>query len=815
MSDTYAQVAVARPLSGLLTYAVPAHLGRVRTGHVVLVPLGKRGGETGYVVATASEPGIDPARVRPILRLLDPVPAFDEAQLAFFQWIARYYLAPLGMVIRTALPAELKARVLSVYHPTDAGIEALTERALRDHPLQVLREVVARPGLTRRGLQRRLAGELDAREVDRALDALLRRELVSLDEREVAETRGRVRTVKLLLPFDQAVAAAPRAGRRMRAILAALDDAGGILDLPDLVHAQGGAARDSVDRLVKAGVVELGSRERRDPLEHAEPHGPAEPPPLNVHQQAALTALVRPDARGAYVLFGVTGSGKTEVFLGAARAALDRGQQVLVLVPEIGLTPQLVGRFRARFGDAVAVLHSGLSGGERLAQWRRIRAGEARVAVGARSALFAPFQDLGLIVVDEEHDDSYKQDEGVPYNARDCAVVLGTQRGCPVVLASATPSLESWHNAQIGRYHLLRLPERATPRPVPEVELVDLNEIEVPEGQPRPILAPVVVDELRETFARGGQAIVLYNRRGFATMVECTACGGTYDCPNCGITMTLHKRAWRMVCHYCGLKRPYSTTCPVCHAPALEELGKGTERVEAALRSAFPDVSIARMDADTTATRGAHARILAAFRERRTQLLVGTQIVAKGHDFPDVQTGVVVSADRGFRMPDFRAAERTWALLVQLAGRAGRGHHPGRVLVQTWSPEHYVLRNLDDAEGFYRAELRVRSTMRYPPYTRLCLVRLDGVQRAGVQAAATALGQDLRRAARGCPGVDLLGPAPAALPRLVGRWRFQLVIRGAEVGPWRRFLEAHHARIRRTAVKGIRVAVDVDPRHLM
>ena len=811
----YVRVAVARPLPEPLTYAVPAHLGEVVAGHVVLVPLGKRGGETGYVVEVTSEPGFDPAKIKPILRVLDPIPAFNAQQLQFFRWIARYYLAPLGMVISTALPSQMKARVLAVYVPTEAGIEALTARSIEGHPLQVLREIVSRPGLTRRGLQRRLTDELDKNEVDRALDALVRHEQVAVQDKEVGEARGRVRTATLKGSFEDAVARVPRLGKRMRSVLAALADAGGTLDIPDLVQMQGSTARDALKRLEQAEVVELGDREKRDALEDAPAHGAKEPPPLNHHQEAALIALVRPDAKGAYVLFGVTGSGKTEVFLGAARAALDRGKQVLVLVPEIGLTPQLVGRFRARFGDAVAVLHSGLTGGERLAQWRRIRAGEAQVAVGARSALFAPFRDLGLVVVDEEHDDSYKQDEGVPYNARDCAVVLGTLRGCPVVLASATPSLESWHNAKTGRYHLLSLPERATPRPVPQVERVDLTEVDVPDGQPRPLLSPDVEAELRETFARGGQAIVLYNRRGYATMVECTSCGGTYECPNCGITMTLHKRAHRVVCHYCGLKRHYSDSCPVCHAKTLDERGKGTERIEAALKHSFPGISIARMDADTTQARGAHERILDAFRNKETQMLIGTQIVAKGHDFPDVQTGVVISADRGFRMPDFRAAERTWALLVQLAGRAGRGHHPGRVLVQTWSPDHYVLRNLDRAEGFYDAELRIRSTLRYPPFTRLCLIRMDGVNRNQVQAAATQLGSDLRAASRNWPGIDLMGPAPAALPRLVGRWRFQVVIRGTEVKPWRHFLDTHHKRIRDAGKKGVRVQIDVDPRHLM
>jgi len=810
----YARVAVARPLPEPLTYSVPAHLGAVGVGTVVRIPLG-RTGETGYVVARCTEPGFDPSKIKPIARVLDAVPAFTEDQLRFFEWIASYYLCPLGMVIQTALPSQISARVLRVLVATEEGVDALTARTLEGVPAQVLREIISRSRLTRRGLVRRLASELDKPEVHNAIDALVRRGFTRWEDKEIGGSRGKIRTIAAAAPASELRERLPRAGRRMQAIVERLSIHPGPMDLADLLEQEGAKARPALRRLEEAGLVVYGERENRDALTDAQPLGATEPPPLNADQRVALEALTRPGAKGTFLLFGVTGSGKTEVFLGAAQATLDRGKQVLVLVPEIGLTPQLVGRFRARFGQGVAVLHSGLTGGQRLAQWRRIRAGEASVAVGARSALFAPFRDLGLIVVDEEHDDSYKQDDSVPYSARDLAVLLGTKRSCPVVLASATPSLESYHNAHTGRYHLLRLPNRATARAVPEIELVDLTEVEVADGQARPLLAPVVVEALRQTFDRGGQAIVLYNRRGYATMVQCVSCGGTYECPNCGITMTLHKGAWRMACHYCGLKRPYSDECPVCHDHALEEAGKGTERIEEVLRALFPDVALARMDADTTKARGAHERILSAFREGRTQLLVGTQIVAKGHDFPDVHTAVVVSADRGFRIPDFRAAERTYALLVQMAGRAGRGEHPGRVLVQTYKPDHYVLSNLRDVERFYEIELRLRSTLRYPPYTRLCLIRVDGVDRAVVSAAAERLARDLRTAARRAQGLSILGPAPAALPRLVGRWRFQIVARGEDLGPFRAFLHTEKATILKVAKKGVRVAIDIDPRNLM
>ncbi len=781
---------------------------------MVAVPLG-RSLETGYVVGLSNTSDVPAARLKPLKQLVDPLPAFDEEQLGFFRWIAGYYLSPLGMVIHTALPSQVRMKSVRTLLPTDEGVEALTAGQLRDGDLLVMREVIARPGLTQRGLARKLDKELAASQVKKHADRLVKAGCAQWVDKEIGGLQAKVATVTLALPLPEAMVKTPANGTRMRAIISALAAAGGTLDVAEIAAAQGASSRSTLKRMEELGLVERGEREDRKALEDVQPQGAAEPPALNEHQQAALAELTAPDAEGTFLLFGVTGSGKTEVFLGAAKAALDAGKQVCVLVPEIGLTPQLVGRFKARFGDGIAVLHSGLTARDRLAHWRRIRAGEARVAVGARSALFAPFSDLGLIVVDEEHDDSYKQDDGVPYHARDLAVVLGRRKGAVVVLASATPSMESFHNATEGRYGMLRLPVRATPRPVPSVELIDMTKVDKGPDGGRPMFAPEVVGALRQTFARGGQAVVLYNRRGFATLVQCESCGASYECPNCGISMTLHSRSSTMACHYCGLKRPFSGDCPVCEAPEMQQMGKGTEKVEQVLTALFPDVSMVRMDADTTAVRGAHHRLLERFRNKEAQLLVGTQIVAKGHDFPDVHTAVVVSADQGFRMPDFRASERTFALLKQLAGRAGRGDVPGRVLVQTYKPDHYALDALGSVPEFLAKESRIRQMMRYPPHTRLVLLRLDGGDRRKVVGEASALARKLRDLTREHPGVQVLGPTAAALPRLVGRWRFQIILRGGDVRGLRAFL-ARAGRIwGAEPMRGVRMTVDVDPRHLM
>ena len=438
---------------------------------------------------------------------------------------------------------------------------------------------------------------------------------------------------------------------------------------------------------------------------------------------------------------------------------------------------------------------------------------------GGRRCALRPVRsvlDLGLVVVDEEHDDSYKQEDGVRYHARDLAVVLGRLAKCPVVLGSATPSLESYTNALDGRYRKLVLPLRATPRPVPRIELVDMR------GRPTDrALSIELVQALGDTFAEGGKAIVLYNRRGYAPTVECPGCGAHYACPSCGIELVLHQKQGRLLCHYCGFFRKQEERCPACSTPFVV-LGFGTERIEEELDLAFPGAGVLRMDADTTASRGAHERILDAFRDTDARILVGTQLVAKGHDFPDVTLAAVVGVDHLLLLPDFRSAERTHALVTQLAGRAGRGTTPGRVLVQTRHGDHFVFRELANAtddlsrDHFYEEESRGRKALLYPPFTRLALARIEGTDRARTLEVARSLGQDLKSRIGSERGrIDVLGPTAAPLGRLVGRWRFQLVVRGREPQAFRRWMRGVRPLFARAPHGGVRVAIDVDPRNLM
>ena len=799
-------MAVARPVRKLFTYRAPQGVD-LGVGHVVQVPFGRQQ-ITGYVVATRTESALK--TVKPITRLLDPIPAFDVSQLGFFRWIANYYLSGLGEVIATALPSRFKAKIRRVYIPTDDGIETLAtgEVDAEDSRILVLREVIAKPGRTRGSVERSLASELTTPQVQRAIEKLIQLGWIALEEREQGQRAGRITTVSLSVPTDSVPM---EGGIRMRGVLARLAEAQGTLDLVTLIQMEGSSARDAVRRLETKGLVSVGDREDRGDIFSAELSADSKPKTLNTAQRQALQQVLDPEPK-TYLLHGITGSGKTEIYLQATEALRRDGKQALILVPEIALTPQLVGRFRARFGDEIAVLHSGLTAADRLREWRRIRAEEAAIAIGARSALFAPFQNLGLIVVDEEHDGSYKQDDGVRYNARDLAVVRGAFSKCSVVLGSATPSMESWQNAIDGRYTRLTLPQRATQGTLPSVELLNMRG-----RKPGNPLSEELITMLRQTVAAGEQAIVLYNRRGYAPVVECTGCGATYECPSCGVgSLVLHQRQGRLRCHYCGFRRDYEPNCRVCNTE-LSELGYGTERVEEALQAALPNTAISRMDADTTKGRGSHQRILDEFRSGKSQVLVGTQLVAKGHDFPDVTLAAVIGVDHILLMPDFRSAERTYALVTQLAGRAGRGENPGRVILQTRQSDHFVFQHIEPdtpLDAFYEAEAHQRRILSHPPFARVILVRVESANMDLARSTGDELARQLRKTADG-QAIQIFGPTLAPLSRLVGRWRFQIILRGRDVPLFRRWVDANADTILNRPTKGTRISVDVDPRNLL
>ena len=622
------------------------------------------------------------------------------------------------------------------------------------------------------------------------------------------------RVVRLVrhLDDDAGRALARRAPARARAYRTLLAAENG--ELAEAAARTAGIRTAALRGLVAAGLAETVVR---DPCRAvAPPAGGDDRLRLTPAQESAVAAIataLAQEASTSFVLHGITGSGKTEVFLAAAEHTLAAGRDVVILVPEIALTHQIVERVRARFGDAVAVLHSGLALRERWTEWRRIRDRQARVVVGARSAVFAPVERLGLLVVDEEHDPAYKQEEGLRYNARDLGVVRARLAGAVVVLASATPSAESYHAARTGRHRLLELPLRPTAHALPGVEMVDLRRRTGSATNPR-LFSDELRTALEENLAAGGQTLVFLNRRGFATYLQCAACGTACSCPQCSVTLTLHRASRALVCHHCHHHRRVPTTCPDCGG-GLEAFGVGTEQIESALRACYPLAAVDRLDRDAAQRVGAQRRVLQAWRSGDTDILVGTQMVSKGHDIPGVTLVAVLIADLSLNVPDFRAAERTLQLLVQVAGRAGRGAAPGRVVVQTFRPEHpsLVAAVRHDYLGFMDAELERRRALGYPPFARLVNVRLDGRDGAAVERAAHDLAAQLRRQARAL-GLDdqaVLGPAPPPLERLRGRYRWQCLLRSADVRALRTLARMARTAGGKTRGSRVRVAIDVDP----
>ena len=571
-------------------------------------------------------------------------------------------------------------------------------------------------------------------------------------------------------------------------------------------------------RLVVSESVESRKRARAGAEGLAGPAVPRDVPPALTSEQAKALEPIALAVRGrearSFLLHGVTGSGKTEVYLRAVAEALSLGRGALVLVPEISLTHQIVLRLRARFGDALAVLHSGLRPRERLLQWRRLRDGSTPIAVGARSALFAPIEDVGLVVIDEEHDGAYKNEEGFRYHARDLALRRARHAGCPLVLGSATPSLETRHAADQGVLRRLVLPSRIGGRPLPAVEIVDLEEERrwLPRGR-KLIFSRLLARALAENLARGGQAILLLNRRGFSTRIFCFTCGHAERCDHCDVALVYHATEERLRCHYCDLRRVPPDACPGCGATDTALLGLGTQRVEEDLRRLLPEARIARLDRDTASRRGFGERVLADLRDGRLDVAVGTQILAKGHDFPGVRLVGVVFADVGLHMPDFRAAERTFQLLTQVAGRAGRDSQPGRVIVQTYAPDHYAIRPVrdHDYEAFYAEELGHRAPLGYPPFGHLAHLLVSGPDEERVGEAAARLAGAARAAGR---PVEVLGPAPAPLARLRERWRYQVLVKGpdpAAVRETARAIAAVAARLK----DPLQAVVDLRPQNML
>ncbi len=814
----YAQVAVDVPVHHTFAYSIPEELaGTIEPGHLVHAPFRNRS-KTGLVMELVDElddPDLE-QRTKSLVDLVDPEPLLGETDLAFLQFISDYYMAPIGRVARLALPSSVRLEGLKHYRlreppPEEAPLEGPLAAAL-DH----LRDAEIASIETLK--------QLHSEATYTQLVALERRGLVDIeyhqDDPEVgAKYEKFYRIVEP--PGD-----GDRIGKKQARILERLDDeqATPLAEIREYVDSPYGSLGGLVDR----GFLEVERREvYRDPFA-SEPVPSPDDHELTDAQHEALETIRQARTRGefeGFVLHGVTGSGKTEVYMRAIRDALEHGERALVLLPEIALTPQFVAVFRGHFGNSIAVQHSGLTPAERFDQWRQIARDEVDIVIGARSALFAPLTNLGVLVVDEAHDTSFKQERGPRYNARDMALVRGKFESARVILGSATPSLESYYNSRHGdRLTYLPMPDRVDDHPMPEVEIVDMRG-RGDDASPSHVVSPKLYERLQETLQADKQAILFLNRRGFSPCVICADCGHVFECDHCDVSLTYHRRQEALRCHHCDFSLRMPESCPRCGDDGLDSRGIGTEQLESHLQNLYPEAAIDRLDRDTTT--GKQIReLIGRFRDEKIDLLAGTQMVTKGHDFPGVVTVGVVLADLSLNFPDFRSNERTFQLLTQVSGRAGRGEETGRVYIQSYNPDHYAVQAAadHDYEQFADRELSLRRELSYPPFGHLVAIKFESKSDGRVTQAARDYASAARAILRNRPKLAdqtfLLGPALAPLSRLKGRARWQLLLKGDDRSKLRettrRMLESvDHFDPHSSNYRNVRIIVDVDPVNLL
>jgi len=770
----YCDVALPVPLDATFTYLVPEDSPEPVIGGRVIVPFRE---QRLCGIVTELHDRKPEFTVKRVSQVLDTTAALTPELMQLGRWIAQYYIAPIGEVFRGMLPLSAEFRRVIGYRIINKGIDALhaastvgsSLRSRKEPEHQMLEYAVlnrlADGEVVREGTLRSSSGASRA-----VLQTLVRKKWIARED--LSDVRDASRTIQIatlkqvegkINPNQQTIIDYLRLQEGERASVDALRE----LAVP----------RTTLQTLVKRGLVELSEEAAGFRMSGMKPRKLEFL--LTKDQKTALEAIVTAVDERRFLpmlLHGVTGSGKTAVYLSAMQSVLAKGRSAILLVPEIGLTPAVAADLHQIFGNEVAILHSALTDDERAEQWKRIRSGESHIVVGTRSAVFAPVTSLSLIVVDEEHDHSYKQEEMPRYHARDVAVMRAKMCDAAVVLGSATPSLETYYNAVQGKYRLLELPERIEKRPLPEVEVLDMRE-EFQRTKKDEALSRKLIEEIGERLAKQEQVMVLLNRRGYSAFVLCRECGETVQCKNCAIAMTYHKREHRLVCHYCGFTRPAPKTCPKCGSEYVQYLGTGSEKLEHVLHGLFPQARIARLDRDTVRGRDDFERMLTALQDGEIDLLVGTQMIAKGHDVAKVTLVGVVGSDAALSFPDFRAAERTFQLLTQVAGRAGRGEAPGRVVLQTFFPDHYAIQfaAAHDYRGFYEKEIRFRSWMHYPPFNAVSNVLVRSQKLDEALAWSGILGKWFESTR--LHGVRVMGPAAAAIVRLKTEYRYHFLLK--------------------------------------
>jgi primosomal protein N' (replication factor Y) (superfamily II helicase) len=806
----YITIAVTLPVMQSYTYKIPEHLkDSCLPGMRVLVPFGRRR-VTGYILSGQKE--CKGFKAKKIIDLLDDYPLFPESEISFFKWIANYYIHPLGDVIKTALPSGFDRHDVSSVFVTKHGQDCLKNGQLIPGEEQVIEFVLTRRSCTLK--------QLKQNSQNRTINALVRRmekkDLIVVST-VLKKDGAKVKKEKFII-YEDMPKITIRMSKKRKQLLA-------IVKKKNQISLTGlrtyiPTAPSLIKPLEEAGYIKIIQRNVfRDPL--GEPVEPDTAPELTLEQQTVVKTVQENLNCGfkPYLLSGVTGSGKTEVYMRLVEDVVGKGKTAIVLVPEISLISQTERRFRARFGEKIAVIHSSLTKGELLDQWRKISLKKVSIVIGARSAVFAPFENIGVIVVDEEHDSSYKQEQGLRYNARDIAIVRGKLNDCPVILGSATPSIQSYHNVVLKRFNELKLQTRVNKHSLPKITLVDLKKYKDVRGYDR-IITPELAKEIRACLDKGNQALIFLNRRGFATSPVCTDCGKSLSCKYCDITMTFHKGSNSYQCHLCGYGRPANVKCPECSSSKIKPLGFGTEKIESMLKAMFPDARLARMDQDSTSRKGAVIKILKSIRNHNVDIIVGTQMLAKGHDFPSITLVGVICADLSLSLPDFRAGERTFQLLAQVAGRAGRGKEEGKVIMQTYNPDHFIIQaaRQQDFLEFFQNEAPFRKALMYPPFSRMIQLKISGNKALKVQTFAKNVAQVLEiliDKEKQKNLIQVLGPIEAPIQKISSRFRWQILVKSFSSKTLNNLITAMMNHPRVNPKTGVRMIVDVDPYSLM
>jgi len=802
----YVNVALNIPADKLFTYEVPETLRHeAQTGKRVFVPFGRRK-RTGFIVAINVPCNL--TNIKSVMEILDDEALFSNADLDFYQWIATYFMYPLGKTLAELIPAGSEKKDFLWITPLDLPADIFVSPA-QEKLLTLLQQYPQGISL------HSMAEESGLKNISAIVQNLHLSELLQIEEKNKKHLA--VRSEKIVSLVDEKIAGTKLTGRQ-ELVIEFLQKHGSMA-IGSLIK-KANTSSAVVNNLHHKGIIKFTASEviRRASLQSTISRA-EERITLNSEQQLALQEISQHLGKNIFtpvLLHGVTGSGKTEVYLNAIEKVLSAGGSAIYLVPEIALTPQLISRIAGRFDEQnIAVLHSGIAESIRYDQWRQIKRGKINLVIGARSALFAPLPNLQLIIIDEEHDASYKQDERLCYHARDLAVLKAKQSAATVILGSATPGVRTYFNAQTKKYRYLELRKRVNNKPLPVVEIIDMKAQKEKLGK-APILSDALISAIEETLSRKEQVLLFLNKRGFDTFLVCADCGYNFRCPNCAVSLKYHLAENLIKCHYCDYAQKALPLCPSCKGNRVLSYGVGTQKLEKEIELRFPSARLQRMDSDTTARKGAQEKILSSLEKKEIDILIGTQMITKGHDFPFITLVGVISADTSLNIPDFRASERTFQMLTQVAGRGGRGDAPGRVIIQTFNPEHYALKHAQnhDYKSFYAEEIGFRQALQYPPFGRIINVRLSSIKKETLVEQAKLIGKQARKLAARLGGnaTEIIGPAESPLAKIRGRFRYQMLIKGQDINVLHQIAQELLLKHNDSRVK---VTIDVDPENFM